>query len=51
MAVDELATKAPESDAAETSLIAGDTPAQTGPTMGVGHIFRLILGEIEDSSD
>lgn len=28
-----LATKAPESDAAET-IIPGDTPAQTGPTMG-----------------
>ena len=51
MAVDELATKALESDAADTSLIAGDTPAQTGPTMGVGHKFRLILGGNEGSSD
>ena len=36
MADDDLATKAPESDAAEKSVIAGDTPAQEGPAMGVG---------------
>ncbi|KAK7922968.1 Hydrolase tropI [Apiospora marii] len=33
MSEPELATKAPESDANET-IIPGDTPAQTGPTMG-----------------
>lgn len=34
----QVATKAPESDAQEEQeegpIIAGDTPAQTGPTMG-----------------
>lgn len=34
MADDDVATKAPESDAQE-SLVAGDTPAQDGPSMGV----------------
>ncbi|KAI4193910.1 MAG: hypothetical protein LQ350_008086 [Teloschistes chrysophthalmus] len=33
MADDDVATKAPESDAQE-SLVAGDTPAQDGPSMG-----------------
>lgn len=36
----EVATKAPESDAQE-SVVAGDTPAQTGPSMGVCNSFRL----------
>ena len=35
MAEEEVATKAPESDAHEESLFPGDTPAQEGPTMGV----------------
>lgn len=35
MADADNATRAPESDAQET-IIPGDTPAQTGPTMGVG---------------
>ena len=35
MADEEVATKAPESDAAEKSVVPGDTPAQEGPTMGV----------------
>ncbi len=43
MAEPEVATKAPESDAAEDitqkavkeSLVPGDTPAETGPTLGV----------------
>ena len=35
MADEEVATKAPESDAAEQSATPGDTPAQEGPTMGV----------------
>lgn len=35
MADAENATRAPESDAQEP-IIPGDTPAQTGPTMGVG---------------
>ncbi|CAF9938429.1 MAG: hypothetical protein HETSPECPRED_001067 [Heterodermia speciosa] len=34
MADDEVATKAPESDAAEQTTIPGDTPAQEGPTLG-----------------
>ncbi|KAL8636762.1 MAG: hypothetical protein Q9228_005878 [Teloschistes exilis] len=34
MADDDVATKAPESDA-QGSLVAGDTPAQDGPSMGV----------------
>ena len=35
---DRVATKAPESDAQEPSILSsGDTPAQTGPTMGVGN--------------
>ncbi|KAI1418655.1 alpha/beta-hydrolase [Hypoxylon sp. FL1857] len=33
MAEEDVATKAPESDAQET-VVPGDTPAQTGPTMG-----------------
>ena len=36
MADDDIATKAPESDAADKSIIAGDTPAQEAPAMGVG---------------
>lgn len=35
MADEEVATKAPESDAQETSAT-GDTKAQEGPSMGVG---------------
>lgn len=35
MADAEVATKAPESDAAEQSVLPGDTPAQQGPTLGV----------------
>ena len=36
MADDDVATKAPESDAQEASLVSStDTPAQQGPTMGV----------------
>lgn len=36
MAEDEVATKAPESDAMEPSMISsGDTPAQKGSSMGV----------------
>ncbi|KAI9805270.1 MAG: hypothetical protein M1833_005723 [Piccolia ochrophora] len=34
MAENDVATKAPESDAAEQPIIPGDTPAQEGPTMG-----------------
>lgn len=43
-----MATRAPESDAQEKpaeqagqSIFPGDTPAQTGPTMGVGCTFLL----------
>jgi hypothetical protein len=36
MSEPELATRAPESDAAESSPFAGDTPAQEGASMGVG---------------
>lgn len=38
MAEPEVATKAPESDAAEasTSIIPGDTPAQSGTSLGLG---------------
>ncbi len=39
MADPEVATKAPESDAAEktkASLIPGDTPAQSGASLGLG---------------
>ncbi len=54
----EVATKAPESDAAEDqtkeqameSLIPGDTPAQSGPSMGLGvcwssleHVGSLLI--------
>lgn len=35
MADPQPATKAPESDAAEGSIFPNDTPAQTGPSMGV----------------
>jgi len=34
MADEEVATKAPESDAPEKSVFPGDTPAQEGPTLG-----------------
>lgn len=47
MAEPEVATKASESDAqeaeteavAETSLFPGDTPAQTGASLGVRRVF------------
>lgn len=56
MADNDVATRAPESDAqersteqsagqteaAEQSVFPGDTPAQTGPTMGVCQVQRLI---------
>ena len=35
MAEPEVATKAPESDAVEASLIPGDTPAESGASLGV----------------
>ena len=35
MADEEVATKAPESDAQGQSLVSGDTPAQQGASMGV----------------
>lgn len=35
MADEEVATKAPESDAIEESPIPGDSKAQEGPSMGV----------------
>ena len=35
MADEDVATKAPESDATQQSIVPGDTPAQTGPSMGV----------------
>lgn len=38
MADDEVATKTPESDAAEGSLLPGDTPAQEGESMGVSSL-------------
>ena len=38
MAEEEVATKAPESDSQESSFFSGDTPAQAGPTMGVGSL-------------
>lgn len=47
MAEPEVATKAPESDAAEAStasIVPGDTPAQTGASMGG-------LGEVAHSSE
>ena len=37
MAEDEVATRAPESDAKQASMVsAEDSPAQTGASMGVG---------------
>ena len=45
MADNNLATKAPESDAHEPSLVSSkDTPAQEGASMGVNNTFlRVIL--------
>lgn len=40
------ATKAPESDAAEGSIFPNDTPAQTGPSMGVYTPVSQRLGVI-----
>lgn len=47
MADEEVATKAPESDAAQQSVIPGDTPAQEGPTLGVRQIAHLALELLE----
>lgn len=41
MAEEDVATKAPENDAQEGSIFPGDTPAQAGPTMGVGSLPKL----------
>lgn len=46
MADEDVATKAPEGDAAEQSAVPGDTPAQTGPTMGVSSASSKILWQI-----
>lgn len=50
MADPQPATKAPESDAAEGSVFPNDTPAQTGPTMGVYiSIFQRLRGMLAAS--
>ena len=36
----DVATKAPESDAAEQSVLPGDTPAQHGASMGVSALLK-----------
>jgi len=41
MADQDVATKAPESDAVATSLIPGDTPAQSGASLGVCPFFEI----------
>jgi hypothetical protein len=41
MADEEVATKAPESDAVEDSLFKGDSIAQEGPSMGVSTFSSL----------
>lgn len=43
MAEDQLASKAPENDAAEDSPFPGDSVAQEGPTMGVSIIRSLAM--------
>lgn len=53
MADEEVATKAPESDAQE-SPAAGDTKAQEGPSMGVGSEsgsggFSLLIRRIRNT--
>lgn len=41
MADEDIATKAPESDAKEPSMMSSkDTPAQTGASMGVRYVAR-----------
>lgn len=37
MADEEVATKAPESDGNDKSIVPGDTPAQEGASMGVSY--------------
>jgi len=50
MAEPEVATKAPESDAAEAStapesIVPGDTPTQTGASMGgLGEVRAMFIG-------
>jgi hypothetical protein len=39
MSEPEIATKAPENDAVEQSLVPGDTPAQTGASLGVCSLY------------
>lgn len=50
MADDEVATKAPESDAHEPSMVSSeDTPAQKGTSMGVTHnLLNKIIVIISD---
>lgn len=43
MAEPEVATKAPENDAVEQSIVPGDTPAQTGASLGVGSPKPLLV--------
>jgi len=45
MADQDVATKAPESDAVAASLIPGDTPAQSGASLGV-RLFAAIQGRM-----
>lgn len=47
MAEDEIATKAPETDA-QGSLVSGDTPAQEGASMGVRPKIALRLRAFTD---
>ncbi len=50
MADADVATKAPESDAQESSLISSeDTPAQSGQSMGVKIAFINVSIEASDS--
>ena len=42
MANDDVATKAPESDAQEKSVFPRDTPAQEGPTLGVNSTWTRV---------
>jgi hypothetical protein len=44
MADDELATRAPESDLAEQSVIPGDSVVEQGPSLGVS-IKRAMLSQ------
>lgn len=50
MSEPDVATKAPESDAAEApaSIVPGDTPAQSGASLGVGNLELLRIRGMAD---